>query len=497
MGVLIISWNCINFKANFIENNLSNKSLNEVPDSSVCESINEISNQEIEAFKKEIKLQLTDIDYETYIKQFWVGLLEGDGTITVSAPGPNHVKVRFIISIKNLRENVFMLLLIQQVLGGTVKIERKAQYVTWIAIKKDLIQSLFKLLEEYPLLTTHKQCQLKFAIFILFYISNGINRNIKSKFLFTEKSFSTCVPFNISESGNTPTQITSLNPWFVTGFSDGESTFGISIYKKSASKLGWDVLVYFQLGLHKKDRVVLEKIKSYFKVGKIYEQDIDVYKVQSVKDLKGIIDHFDKYPLITQKRADYELWKQVVEIVKNKEHLTLKGLQKIVAIRASINLGLSDKLKTAFPEIVPFNRPIISGQKIPNPYWLSGFTSAEGCFWIYIFKSTTTKTGMAVNLIFSISQHARDEQLIKSFIEYFGCGKFYLNKEAVYIRVTKFSDIYDKIIPFFKKYPIMGVKALDFQDFCEVAHMMKDKNHLNKQGLDLIQKIKARMNTKR
>lgn len=35
-----------------------------------------------------------------------------------------------IISIKNIRENVIMLLLIQQVLGGTVRIERKAQYVT-------------------------------------------------------------------------------------------------------------------------------------------------------------------------------------------------------------------------------------------------------------------------------------------------------------------------------------------------------------------------------
>ena len=93
-----------------------------------------------------------------------MGLLEGDGTITVSAPGANHVKVRFIISIKNLRENVIMLLLIQEVLGGTVKIERKAQYITWIAIKKDLIQSLIKLLEEYPLLTTRKQCQLEFAI---------------------------------------------------------------------------------------------------------------------------------------------------------------------------------------------------------------------------------------------------------------------------------------------------------------------------------------------
>lgn len=91
--------------------------------------------------------------------------MEGDGTITVSTPGPKHIKVRIIISIKNLlrRENVIMLLLIQQVLGGTVRIERKAQYVSLIAIKKDLIQYLIGVLKKYPLLTTRKQCQLKFA----------------------------------------------------------------------------------------------------------------------------------------------------------------------------------------------------------------------------------------------------------------------------------------------------------------------------------------------
>jgi hypothetical protein len=99
---------------------------------SVCESIDEISKEEIESLKNIIKSKATagGLDYETFIKQFWVGLLEGDGTITVSAPGANHVKVRMIISIKNLRANVVMLLLIQEVIGGTVKIERKAQYVS-------------------------------------------------------------------------------------------------------------------------------------------------------------------------------------------------------------------------------------------------------------------------------------------------------------------------------------------------------------------------------
>ena len=37
----------------------------------------------------------------------------------------------------------------------------------------------------------------------------------------------------------------------------------------------------------------------------------------------------------------------VIEKIQRKEHLTLSGLQAIVAIRASMNLGLSQKLKLA------------------------------------------------------------------------------------------------------------------------------------------------------
>lgn len=70
--------------------------------------------------------------------------------------------VRFIINLKNVRENVIMLLIIQQVIGGTVRIDA-SKFVSWNAVSKDLIQALIRILKEYPLLTTRKQCQLKFA----------------------------------------------------------------------------------------------------------------------------------------------------------------------------------------------------------------------------------------------------------------------------------------------------------------------------------------------
>jgi hypothetical protein len=78
--------------------------------------------------------------------------------------------------------------------------------------------------------------------------------------------------------------------------------------------------------------------------------------------------------------------------------------------------------------------------------------------------------------------------------EYLNCGKIFKHsKNAVVFKVSKLSDINQNIITFFLKYPILGVKAQDFKDFCFVAK----KGHLTKEGLDLICQIKANMNTGR
>jgi len=79
-----------------------------------------------------------------------------------------------------------------------------------------------------------------------------------------------------------------------------------------------------------------------------------------MEELKILINYFDKYPLITQKYADYQLFKQAFLLIDNKEHLTEEGSaaqKKLVAIRASMNLGNSVALKAAFPDIIPVTRP--------------------------------------------------------------------------------------------------------------------------------------------
>nr|QBM09615.1 hypothetical protein [Dactylella sp.] len=182
--------------------------------------------------------------------------------------------------------------------------------------------------------------------------------------------------------------------------------------------------------------------------------------------------------------------------MSRKEHLTLEGIHKILAIKASMNWGLSDQLEKKFPKVNPVSRPIIVDQTIKYPHWLAGFITGESTFSISIFKSTT-KVGYAVKLIFRITQHSRDVELMKSLIGYLDCGRYVagpLTKNYGDYIVSNLPDIIEKIIPFLNKYSVMGNKYLDYSDFREAAFIMKSKGHTTKEGLEKIIQIKEGMN---
>lgn len=183
----------------------------------------------------------------------------------------------------------------------------------------------------------------------------------------------------------------------------------------------------------------------------------------------------------------------------NEKHLSIEGLHKILSIRASTNWGLSPELKAAFPGIKPVSRPIVKVPENINPNWLAGFTEGEGCFYVKITKSKTHKIGLQVLLSFRISQHSRDTELMKSIIKYLECG--IINPDSrglvVEIAVSKFKDISKKILPFFYNYPLQGTKALNCADFATTFKLMQNKEHLTKEVLDEIIKIKSRMNRER
>ena len=95
---------------------------------------------------------------------------------------------------------------------------------------------------------------------------------------------------------------------------------------------------------------------------------------------------------------------------------------------------------------------------------MAGFTSGYGCLAVTEYKSSYR---INVRLVFSISQHSKDESLIRSVVDFFGCGSYIpssLNRTTVSFQCYTFSDNYEKIFPFFREYNIKGEKLKDFDD---------------------------------
>ena len=80
-------------------------------------------------------------------------------------------------------------------------------------------------------------------------------------------------------------------------------------------------------------------IKNFFNVGSTYNYgNLSFYRINSIKDMKVLINHLDNYPLVTDKLSDYILFKEAFYKIKNKEHLTEEGLKKIKQIQDKMNL---------------------------------------------------------------------------------------------------------------------------------------------------------------
>ncbi len=279
-------------------------------------------------------------------------------------------------------------------------------------------------------------------------------------------------------------------------------------------------MVSFEIALNIKDLHILEGLKSYFGVGRIYKHSENMmrYKVSSIKELSLIIQHFEKYPLMTRSfglppqppQAATEVKRELIlSYLKRRVAIISKGtgllsqeeLREIVNLKASLNKGLSPTLKELFPHTIPAERIQVKDElQRNNPEhaeWLAGFVEAEGNFHLGITKNSGLRLGEAVRLIFTLTQHSRDEILLRSFDKFFdGSGNFSMRKGGLPCdyKISEFKDLCNIIIPFFNKYPLYGTKLTNFNEFVKAAEIIKHREHLTPEGLKKLHEIKSRMN---
>lgn len=151
---------------------------------------------------------------------------------------------------------------------------------------------------------------------------------------------------------------------------------------------------------------------------------------------------------------------------------------------------------------------------------MAGFTDSDGYFGVKTVspkpKSETRKRSVSasVNLVFKIEQRSFDRPTSTSMLpimekigDFLYCNIITNKKnptvplklepiDTLSASVTSLDKI-EPVIDYFNKYPILGVKGLDFKDWEVVYYMIKSKEHLTESGRLKIELIKSNMNSKR
>ena len=295
-------------------------------------------------------------------------------------------------------------------------------------------------------------------------------------------------------NNNTISLAKKLDSSFITGLIDAEGSFVVTILKNTRYRLGWVIQARFQIKLHEKDRYLVLAIQDFFNnigyISNINKRNSVEFRVTNTKDLYIIISHLESNPLLTNKCADFLLFKEIYSIILENKHYTPEGLQKIINNKAVMNWGLSENLKESFTLTLQIKRPLVTSD-INNirPEWIAGFCTGESNFSIFI-------TGKYASVRFSVSQDIRDALLLENLGIYLSCGKInkYKNRDVCELVVAKIDDIVMKIIPFFEKYPIKGSKYNNYIYFKEAAFIIKNKEHITNKGMDRIKELKAVIN---
>ena len=134
---------------------------------------------------------------------------------------------------------------------------------------------------------------------------------------------------------------------YISGFVDGEGSFHVAFQKRPDLKFGWQAIPEFHVSQNYPSRKVLEGIRDCLNCGYIKSNDAAgkrdktlVYVVRDRQDLlTKVIPFFEHSPLRTEKRKDFEIFKCVVQMMANNQHLTASGFEEIVTLAYSMNVN--------------------------------------------------------------------------------------------------------------------------------------------------------------
>jgi hypothetical protein len=204
----------------------------------------------------------------------------------------------------------------------------------------------------------------------------------------------------------------NMDPYFITGLTEAEGSFSIIKIKDKRAKYDTNVHLRFKITMLNNETELLTMVKSFFKCGTnvIGKNGTISFEIKDINSLnKYIIPHFSNYPLRGTKYLDFLTFKEALDIIISKEHLTKEGLNKIIDM--SLNMNSYRK----FPkEYYPVHTIENNSLYIPiNGHYINGFIAGDGCL------ALNTKDNGFGRMSLQISQHKNNKNLLCSIANYF------------------------------------------------------------------------------
>lgn len=336
-----------------------------------------------------------------------------------------------------------------------------------------------------------------------------IKENIKAKYCFfnKEKVNNIIYEFNSENSLNFKLENRNfgsvLTPWYITGISDGEGSFQITIQDiKGKGKTGYKPFLEFKITQKYHSINLLREIKKFFGCGRI---NVDNSKTGTVKfvitnndDLiNKVIPHFDEYKLKTSKYLNYLDFKKAIIMMSEKKHYNIEGINNLKEIKSNMNKLRSFKDKFYHC----WNKDIII-----EPEWVQGFIDGEGSFQCEIYFSNITKVYPIINFSLQIKQSNHDVAVLYGIRKFFNSGylkpKYDIKNMTMALNAVRNTTAlwirnFEVICNFIDLYPLYTIKRLNYLDWKRLINLKKVNAHLNKEGLELMKTIKMSMNDKR
>ena len=127
-------------------------------------------------------------------------------------------------------------------------------------------------------------------------------------------------------------------------------------------------------------------------------------------------------------------------------------------------------------------------------YYFAGFVDGEGSFHLSFRHRKDYKLPWKVSLCLNVSQ--KDKVILTLLKRHLACGTIRFKGDDVWMfEVNNLNAIQKNVIPFFNRFGFLSAKKKrDFAIFRQMAELMQEKAHLNKEGIAQLLKLRRTMN---